>query len=242
MAKTESQMLELGTVAPPFSLPHVDGEMVSLEVFQGAPALLVMFICNHCPFVIHIREELASLGAHYRARGVGVVAINSNDTSTHPADAPDAMREEAARWGYTFPYLFDESQAVAKSCRAACTPDFYLFDANHKLADSTMMLVASPEYLRERGEPRRIRDLAKHDCVVFGSLAPQVTWPLRGKTGLVNVSVTSRISVNHLQAAKSAALAGLGIAMIPGAYGVAEIHAGTLAVVLPEVGAPAGAL
>ncbi len=133
MAKTESQMLELGTVAPPFSLPHVDGELVSLEDFKGAPALLVMFICNHCPFVIHVREELASLGIHYRARGVGVVAINSNDISTHPADAPDAMREEVARWGYTFPYLFDESQAVAKSYRAACTPDFYVFDANQKL-------------------------------------------------------------------------------------------------------------
>ncbi len=133
MAMTESEMLELGTVAPPFSLPHVDGGLVSLEDFEGVPALLVMFICNHCPFVIHIREQLASLGTDYRARGVGVVAINSNDVSTHPADAPPAMREEVARWGYTFPYLFDESQSVAKSYRAACTPDFYVFDADRRL-------------------------------------------------------------------------------------------------------------
>ena len=112
----------------------------------------------------------------------------------------------------------------------------------YKLADSTMTLVASPEYLSARGEPRSIRDLAKHDCVVFGTLGPQVMWPLREKSGTVNVSVSGRISVNHLQAAKSAAVAGLGIAMIPGAYCAAEIHAGTLAPVLPDIGAPAGAL
>jgi DNA-binding transcriptional LysR family regulator len=112
----------------------------------------------------------------------------------------------------------------------------------YKLAESTMTLVASPDYLRERGEPRRINDLTKHDCIVFGKLGPQATWPLRSKKETVTVTVTGRISVNHLQAAKSAALAGLGIAMIPGAYCGAELRDGTLAAVLPKIGAPAGGM
>ena len=131
MAAVESQMLALGTEAPPFSLPDPDGDAHSLR--DGAAAYLVMFICNHCPYVKHVREELARIGRDYDARNVAVYAINSNDVSTHPGDSPAKMKEEAARWGYVFPYLSDASQEVAKAYRAACTPDFYLFDANRRL-------------------------------------------------------------------------------------------------------------
>ena len=131
MAAVESQMLELGTEAPPFSLPDPDGEVHSLR--DGADAYLVMFICNHCPFVKHVREELARIGRDYGDRNVAIYAINSNDVTTHPGDSPEKMKEEAARWGYAFPYLYDEGQDVAKAYRAACTPDFYVFDADRKL-------------------------------------------------------------------------------------------------------------
>ena len=131
MPAVESQMLPLGTQAPAFSLPDPDGTLYSLR--GDAPATLVMFICNHCPFVVHVRSELARLGSDYGARGVAIYAINSNDVNTHPADHPRHMKEEAASNGYTFPYLFDESQEIAKAYRAACTPDFYLFNAEQKL-------------------------------------------------------------------------------------------------------------
>ena len=132
MAAVESQMLPLGTVAPSFLLPDPDGQMHSLA--DDASAYLIMFICNHCPFVKHIRSELARFGTDYGPRGVAIFAINSNDVTTHPGDHPDRMKEEAAAWGYTFPYLFDESQDVAKAYLAACTPDFFVFDADQKLA------------------------------------------------------------------------------------------------------------
>lgn len=131
MTAVESQMLPLGTEAPSFSLPDPDGVMHSLA--ENADAYLVMFICNHCPFVKHVREELSRIGRDYAARGVAIYAINSNDVSTHPGDDPQHMKVEAQAWGYSFPYLFDESQAVAKAYRAACTPDFYVFDNNRRL-------------------------------------------------------------------------------------------------------------
>jgi peroxiredoxin len=131
MAAVESQMLELGTEAPAFSLPDPDGTMHSLR--DGAAAYLVMFICNHCPYVKHVREELARIGRDYSDRDVAICAINSNDVTTHPGDSPDKMKEEAAEWGYVFPYLYDASQEVAKAYRAACTPDFYVFDAGRRL-------------------------------------------------------------------------------------------------------------
>jgi len=133
MALTPSTMLELHTQAPNFSLPNIDGKMVSLNDFQGKP-LLVMFICNHCPFVKHIREKLAEIGKVFQEKNIGVVAINSNDVSTHPEDSPEKMKVESKEAGYSFPYLFDETQEIAKAYRAACTPDFYLFDRNHRLA------------------------------------------------------------------------------------------------------------
>lgn len=123
-------MLPLGTRAPAFALADTDGSVVSLDDLQGAPATLVMFICNHCPYVIHVRSEIARVGREYAERGVAVVAINSNDADAYPADGPAAMAVEKADAGYAFAYLFDETQDVAKAYRAACTPDFFVFDAD----------------------------------------------------------------------------------------------------------------
>lgn len=135
MALVPSTMLALDTPAPDFSLPEpATGETVSLSDFEGAPALLVIFLSNHCPFVKHLADHLARVVADYQRRGVAVVGINANDITTHPDDSPAKMKEEAARRGYTFPYLFDESQEVAKAYRAACTPDFFLFGADRELA------------------------------------------------------------------------------------------------------------
>lgn len=126
-------MLPLGIRAPDFELVNVDGRTVALADFADAKALLVMFICNHCPFVKHVADELARLGHDYLPRGVAIVAINSNDTSKHPEDSPERMVHEAEERGYVFPYLFDDDQSVAKAYHAACTPDFFLFDGQHKL-------------------------------------------------------------------------------------------------------------
>ena len=132
MAAVESQMLELGTKAPAFALPDPDGTVHSLR--DDAKATLVMFISNHCPFVIHVREQLAAIGRDYGSQGVAVYAIGSNNIETHPADGPDKMKDESATWGYTFPYVYDEDQSVAKAYKAACTPDFFVFDADLNLA------------------------------------------------------------------------------------------------------------
>ena len=127
-------MLPLGTKAPDFRLPDPDGKMYSLADFQKAPALLVVFMCNHCPYVKHVRAGLAALARDYRDQGVAVVGISSNDVTNYPADSPAKMAEEARAAGYIFPYLYDETQDVAKAYRAACTPDFFLFDQNQRLA------------------------------------------------------------------------------------------------------------
>lgn len=126
-------MVPLGTPAPHFALPDPSGKIHSLADFKGAPALVIAFICNHCPYVKHIREELAKFGREYQTKGVAIVAISANDIVEHPADSPAKMAEEAAAAGYTFPYLYDETQAVAKAYRAACTPDFFVYDGEQKL-------------------------------------------------------------------------------------------------------------
>lgn len=127
-------MLPLGTAAPDFVLPDVvTGKSVSLADFKDSPALLVMFICNHCPYVKHVQAGLTQMARDFQARGVAVVAINSNDAVSYPDDGPEKMKEEAQRADYTFPYLFDESQSVARAYRAACTPDFFLFDGQRRL-------------------------------------------------------------------------------------------------------------
>ena len=133
MVRNSSSMLALGTRAPDFALPDADGRITALGDFAGAPALLIIFLCNHCPFVKHIRGGLASLVREYQARGLAVAGINANDIHAYPDDAPARMKEEAAAAGYTFPYLFDETQAAAKAYQAACTPDFFLFDRDRKL-------------------------------------------------------------------------------------------------------------
>jgi peroxiredoxin len=134
MVAVKSTMLPLGTKAPDFSLPDTRGKRVNLSDFQDAPALLVIFMCNHCPYVKHIRSELARLAREYQRKGVAVVGINANDAENYPEDSPEKMAEEIERAGYTFPYLFDETQEVAKAYRASCTPDFYVFDRSQKLA------------------------------------------------------------------------------------------------------------
>src|SRR5262245_3788259 len=133
MALTPSTMLPLGTTALDFRLQDTNGKMVSLADFKEARALVVAFICNHCPYVKHIRAGLAQFGRDMKGEEVAVVAISANDAMSYPADSPAKMVEEARDAGYVFPYLHDESQAVAKAYRAACTPDFYVFDGQRKL-------------------------------------------------------------------------------------------------------------
>ena len=126
-------MVPLGTPAPDFRLPDTTGKLVALGDFKDAPALLVVFMCNHCPFVKHIRTALAQFARDHQPRGLAMVGINSNDVASYPEDSPAKMAEEAKRAGYVFPYLYDESQAVAKAYRAACTPDFFLYDRERRL-------------------------------------------------------------------------------------------------------------
>ncbi|HIN95417.1 MAG TPA: thioredoxin family protein [Planctomycetes bacterium] len=133
MVKTASTMLPLGTTAPDFSLLNVNGQTVSRSDFQDAKGLLVIFMCNHCPFVIHLADQLAQFARDYHDAGLAIVAISSNDVSNHPQDSPEQMVHEAEQRGYIFPYLYDEEQEVAKAYHAACTPDFFLFDGNHQL-------------------------------------------------------------------------------------------------------------
>lgn len=133
MAATPSTMIALGTTAPDFSLPDTEGRTVSLSDFGDAEALLVIFMCNHCPFVLHIRAGLARLARDYQGRGVAVVGINSNDVANYPDDSPQKMADQVMAAGYTFPYLFDETQAVAHAYQAACTPDFFVYDRDRRL-------------------------------------------------------------------------------------------------------------
>ena len=134
MVLTPSTMLDLGTTAPEFQLPDVvSGESISLGSFKGKNALLVMFICKHCPFVIHVQDELARIGRDYGGRDVGIVAISSNDAENYPDDAPDQLRFMAQDLSFAFPFCYDESQQTAKDYTAACTPDFFLFDAQQRL-------------------------------------------------------------------------------------------------------------
>lgn len=145
MVRTPSTMLSLGTAAPDFSLVNVDGKTVSLKDFEGAPALLVIFMCNHCPYVIHVADHLAQLAGEYMQKGVAVVGISANDVSNYPADSPEQMVREAEDRGYPFPYLYDETQEVAHAYRAACTPDFFLFDAEQKLAYRGQLDASRPD-------------------------------------------------------------------------------------------------
>jgi len=170
-------MLSLGTKAPDFSLVNVDGRTVSLSDFDGSPALLVIFMCNHCPFVKHIASGLARLGYEYQSRGVAMVGISSNDVSKYPADSPEQMIHEAELQGYSFPYLYDEDQAVAKAYKAACTPDFFLFDAEQKLVYRGQLDSSRPG----NGIPVTGEDLRRAlDTVLAGNPVPEEQTPSIG--------------------------------------------------------------
>ena len=165
MALTPSTMLPLGTTAPDFKLPDTNGKTVSLADFQDKPVLLVLFICNHCPYVKHIRIGLAQLARDYLPRGVAIAGINSNDVANYPDDSPARMKEEVKSAGYLFPYLYDETQAVAKAYHAACTPDIYLFDKTRKLVYRGQMDDSRPG----NGIPVTGKDLrAALDAVLAG--------------------------------------------------------------------------
>lgn len=177
MARTPSTMLALDTPAPDFALPEpATGQTVRRSDFAGKP-LLVAFICNHCPYVIHIRDPFVALVKEYQARGVAVVAINANDVANYPDDSPEKMAEAVRTYGYTFPYLFDESQAVAKAYQAACTPDLYLFDANHRLYYRGQFDDARPR----NDEPVTGKDLrAALDALLAGDPPPAEQKPSLG--------------------------------------------------------------
>ena len=145
MALTPSTMLDLGTTAPEFSLSDTDGKTISLADYPDANAYLIMFICNHCPYVKHVADKLAKLARAYQERGVAVFGINSNDVDNYPDDAPDKMKQEKEQRGYTFAYLSDDTQEVAKAYQAACTPDFYVFNSQRQLAYRGQMDDSRPE-------------------------------------------------------------------------------------------------
>lgn len=177
MAATESNMLPLGTPAPPFRLQDYTGKWVSLDDFKDAPGLVVAFICNHCPFVKHVRKQFAQFAREYQAKGIAVVAIASNDVRAYPQDGPEGMAQEAREAGYTFAYLFDESQAVAKAYDAACTPDFYLFNAEKRLVYRGQFDSSRPS----NGQPVTGADLrAACDAVLAGTPVSQDQRPSIG--------------------------------------------------------------
>ena len=177
MARTPSTMLPLGTKAPAFELPNVDGRMVRLADAAGPKGTVVMFICNHCPFVKHVADQLAALGREYLPRGIGFVAISSNDVSSHPADSPEQMVREAEDRGYPFPYLYDESQQVASEYHAACTPDFFFFDAGLGLVYRGQLDASRPG----NGIPVTGEDLrSAMDAVLAGRPAPAEQKPSLG--------------------------------------------------------------
>jgi peroxiredoxin len=186
MAKTPSTMLPLGTSAPGFSLPEpATGRVVSASDFRTAPALLVIFLSNHCPYVKHIAGALADLGREYAEKGLAIVGINANDVTNYPDDSPDKMVEEVEMRGYPFPYLFDESQVVAKAFKAACTPDFFLYDAERRLVYRGQFDSSRPG----NDEPVTGRDLRRAcDAVLAGEIpsgeqVPSIGCNIKWKAG-----------------------------------------------------------
>lgn len=178
MAFTESNMLPIGTAAPAFTLPDtVSGKEISLQDIQSDQATVVMFLCNHCPYVIHVNEEIVRLVDDYADRGVAFLGISSNDVENYPQDGPEKMQEHAVAVGYNFPYLYDESQEVAKAYDAACTPDFYVFDGNGKLAYRGRLDDSRPK----NDKPLTGKDLrAAIDSVLAGKPVPEPQYPSGG--------------------------------------------------------------
>jgi len=178
MSLTPSSMLPLGTPAPAFALPDtVSGQTLSLDQLKSDHATVVMFICNHCPYVKHVQAQIVQLAQDYQPRGVAFVAISSNDVVNYPADAPDKMKIEAETHGYPFPYLYDATQAVARAYHAECTPDFFVFDGALKLAYRGRMDESTPG----NGRPNDGRDLrAALDAILSGKPAPADQHPSMG--------------------------------------------------------------
>jgi peroxiredoxin len=169
--------LALGSEALSFCLPDTTGKLFTLSDFEHAPALLVIFMCNHCPYVKHVADSLARLAGEYQPRGVAVVGINSNDFANYPDDAPEKMAEEIKSRGYTFPYLIDETQAVAKAYRAACTPDFFLFNRDRRLVYRGQMDASRPG----NRLPNTAEDLRQAlDAVLAGRPVSKDQWPSLG--------------------------------------------------------------
>ena len=177
MALTPSTMPPLGTTAPDFNLPDTNAKLVALADFKELAALVVIFICNHCPYVVHIRAGLAQLARDYAPKHVGFVGINSNDVKNYPADSPAKMKDEVKIAGYIFPYLYDESQAVAKRYRAACTPDIFLFDRGRRLVYRGQFDASRPG----NGIPVTGKDLrAALDAVLAGRTTSEFQAPSIG--------------------------------------------------------------
>jgi peroxiredoxin len=177
MVETASTMLALGTKAPDFKLQDTDGKMVSISDFTGKKAMLVVFMCNHCPFVKHIIDNFVEIAMQYQSKGVAIVGINSNDVENYPQDSPSAMAREAKEKGFTFPYLYDETQSVAKAYKAACTPDFFLFDSAQKLVYRGQLDDSRPG----NGKPVTGADLkAAMDAVLAGKQMPAKQRPSMG--------------------------------------------------------------
>ncbi len=180
MARTESTVLALGTQAPEFALENVlTEEIVNMKSVAGAKGLLVMFICRHCPFVRHIENGLVQLGLDYAGKGVGIVAISSNDATNHPADAPKSLAAQASQLGFSFPYLYDETQEAARAYGAVCTPDFFLFDGDLKLAYRGQFDDSRPG----NGVPVTGEDLRRAmDALLAGKTVDPIQKPSRGCT------------------------------------------------------------
>ena len=178
MALTNSTMLPLGTSLPHFELPEVvSGNKFSSTTFSGKQAILVMFICRHCPYVVHVQDELARLGMDYADKNLGIVAISSNDADNYPDDSPEQLKAMAQKLGFTFPYCYDEGQEVAKAFTAACTPDFFLFDANQRLVYRGQLDDSRPG----NGKPVTGKDLrAAIDAVLAGQPVSQKQLPSAG--------------------------------------------------------------
>lgn len=177
MVRTASTMVDLGSPLPEFNLPNVDGRMVASCDFAEQPALLVIFLCNHCPYVKHLRTAVAEFAREFQPRGLAIVGISSNDATSHPDDGPQHMKAEAASAGYVFPYLYDESQAVATAFQAACTPDFFLYDKHRRLAYRGQFDASRPG----NAKPITGADLrAAVEAVLAGQPAPQ---PQRASLG-----------------------------------------------------------
>jgi len=170
MAATPSNMLALGTKAPKFKLlDTVSNKYKSFDDIKGKKGTVVMFICNHCPYVLHVNDEIVRIAKDYTDKGIGFVGISSNDVDNYPQDAPDLMTEQAKKVGYTFPYLYDETQEVAKAYKAACTPDFYVFDQNDKLVYRGRLDESTPK----NNEPLTGKDLRKAlDLLLAGEMIP----------------------------------------------------------------------